>query len=204
MKKVERNAPCPCGSGKKYKKCCYLDPGKNEELLRAISQVDDPEQIKQLLNLPPSVFRLKVELVRKGWGQYDPPPSCTFEFLNKQTLYDVHMDIQHAFGWDNNHLFAFFLGERIFDRSVEYSGNPYGEPLKSDFGPPAKSAAEAQLRDLPLPVGFSFWYVFDFGDELVHRVTVEDIFSIKAQESDYPILIAQEGEAPSQYEPADE
>jgi uncharacterized protein YecA (UPF0149 family) len=21
-KKVERNDPCPCGSGKKYKKCC--------------------------------------------------------------------------------------------------------------------------------------------------------------------------------------
>ncbi|MCA9630925.1 MAG: SEC-C domain-containing protein, partial [Myxococcales bacterium] len=21
-KKVERNAPCPCGSGRKYKKCC--------------------------------------------------------------------------------------------------------------------------------------------------------------------------------------
>ncbi|MBC8006284.1 MAG: SEC-C domain-containing protein [Verrucomicrobia bacterium] len=20
--KIERNAPCPCGSGKKYKKCC--------------------------------------------------------------------------------------------------------------------------------------------------------------------------------------
>lgn len=23
-KKVGRNAPCPCGSGKKYKKCCLL------------------------------------------------------------------------------------------------------------------------------------------------------------------------------------
>ncbi|MDH3723790.1 MAG: SEC-C metal-binding domain-containing protein, partial [Desulfobacteraceae bacterium] len=23
-KKVGRNAPCPCGSGKKYKKCCGL------------------------------------------------------------------------------------------------------------------------------------------------------------------------------------
>ena len=23
-KKVGRNAPCPCGSGKKYKKCCIL------------------------------------------------------------------------------------------------------------------------------------------------------------------------------------
>ena len=22
-KKISRNAPCPCGSGKKYKKCCY-------------------------------------------------------------------------------------------------------------------------------------------------------------------------------------
>ena len=23
-KKIPRNDPCPCGSGKKYKKCCYL------------------------------------------------------------------------------------------------------------------------------------------------------------------------------------
>ena len=23
---VGRNDPCPCGSGKKYKKCCYLKP----------------------------------------------------------------------------------------------------------------------------------------------------------------------------------
>lgn len=26
QKKISRNAPCPCGSGKKYKRCCY---GKN-------------------------------------------------------------------------------------------------------------------------------------------------------------------------------
>ena len=25
--KTERNAPCPCGSGKKYKKCCLNKPG---------------------------------------------------------------------------------------------------------------------------------------------------------------------------------
>ena len=24
---VERNAPCPCGSGKKYKKCCMTKDG---------------------------------------------------------------------------------------------------------------------------------------------------------------------------------
>nr|WP_272881474.1 SEC-C metal-binding domain-containing protein [Fundidesulfovibrio soli] len=24
MGKCERNDPCPCGSGKKFKKCCYM------------------------------------------------------------------------------------------------------------------------------------------------------------------------------------
>jgi tetratricopeptide (TPR) repeat protein len=27
MAKIRRNAPCPCGSGKKYKKCCLLREG---------------------------------------------------------------------------------------------------------------------------------------------------------------------------------
>jgi len=26
MAKVGRNEPCPCGSGKKYKKCCFGQP----------------------------------------------------------------------------------------------------------------------------------------------------------------------------------
>ncbi len=32
--KVGRNDPCPCGSGKKYKFCCYAkDSAKHEEIL---------------------------------------------------------------------------------------------------------------------------------------------------------------------------
>ena len=27
MSKINRNDPCPCGSGKKYKKCCGLNEG---------------------------------------------------------------------------------------------------------------------------------------------------------------------------------
>lgn len=30
MSKVGPNDPCPCGSGKKYKKCCRLKPGKRD------------------------------------------------------------------------------------------------------------------------------------------------------------------------------
>ena len=33
VKKVGRNDPCPCGSGKKYKKCC----GANEEVTEPVS-----------------------------------------------------------------------------------------------------------------------------------------------------------------------
>lgn len=32
-KKIGRNDPCPCGSGKKYKKCC-LNTGKYENLVK--------------------------------------------------------------------------------------------------------------------------------------------------------------------------
>ena len=36
MSKVGRNDPCPCGSGKKYKKCClsktYTEVGKEDSI----------------------------------------------------------------------------------------------------------------------------------------------------------------------------
>jgi preprotein translocase subunit SecA len=27
-KRINRNAPCPCGSGKKFKKCCFITPAE--------------------------------------------------------------------------------------------------------------------------------------------------------------------------------
>ncbi len=34
-RKIGRNEPCPCGSGKKYKKCCVVEDEKNTRGLRA-------------------------------------------------------------------------------------------------------------------------------------------------------------------------
>lgn len=42
-------------------------------------------------------------------------------------------DIQHAFDWDNDHMFSFYLGDKLFDRENEYSGNPIGEHTVSGF-----------------------------------------------------------------------
>lgn len=47
--KVRKNGPCPCGSGKKFKKCC-------------LSDVKDPDNFKTL----PTSKDMRAELKRKG------------------------------------------------------------------------------------------------------------------------------------------
>jgi tetratricopeptide (TPR) repeat protein len=52
MKKTGRNAPCPCGSGKKYKKCCLNGTGPSVEDSFIYTDLDElsnqvPELIKQ-------------------------------------------------------------------------------------------------------------------------------------------------------------
>lgn len=45
MKKISRNAPCPCGSGKKYKRCCMR---KNEaERPRSINSLHIEQNIEK-------------------------------------------------------------------------------------------------------------------------------------------------------------
>ena len=45
MGKVKRNAPCPCGSGKKYKKCC----GSKEAAIPADIAAKEAKQIQESL-----------------------------------------------------------------------------------------------------------------------------------------------------------
>jgi hypothetical protein len=58
---IERNDPCPCGSGKKYKKCCLLgmetgqvDPAKipawNEWMKKQLQDLNDPEWVRWFVN----------------------------------------------------------------------------------------------------------------------------------------------------------
>ena len=46
-KKVGRNEPCPCGSGKKYKKCC----GKNENVISLFGDEITPEEALEVRRL---------------------------------------------------------------------------------------------------------------------------------------------------------
>ena len=42
-RKIGRNEPCPCGSGKKYKKCCLRKHEKIQDLLRGSVEFQEPE-----------------------------------------------------------------------------------------------------------------------------------------------------------------
>ena len=199
MIKIKRNDKCPCGSGKKYKKCCYLDADKNTEIIRATSIAKTYEEVFTILSKPTEIYQIKIDLIRMGLDEIEEEISRTIEIEDKQTLYDLHINIQDLFDWDNDHMFSFYLGEKLFDRNNEYSANPLGEHMVSSYGKQSKSAAKTELRDLDLPMDFSFWYLFDYGNELVHKVTVEKIREMKPEESGFPKLIVKKGNAPPQY-----
>jgi len=50
--KVGRNAPCPCGSGKKYKKCCLLKDEPSPTFQDAKEYVDKTWRVKDSGGLP--------------------------------------------------------------------------------------------------------------------------------------------------------
>ena len=199
MLKIQRNDKCPCRSGKKYKKCCLLNPDKNAEIVRATSIAQTYEELYQIIAKPMDIYRLKVKLIRMGFDEIDTEISRTFVMEGKQTLYNLHINIQRAFDWDNDHMFSFYLSKNLFDRDNEFSANPLGEHIISRYGKPTKSAADYQLRDLELSTGISFWYLFDYGDELVHRVMVQEIREKTSKDTDLPKIINKRGNAPSQY-----
>lgn len=199
MLKIKRNDKCPCGSGKKYKKCCYLNSDKNAEIIRATSIAKTYEEAFTILSKPTEIYQIKIDLIRMGLDEIEEEISRIIEIEDKQTLYDLHINIQQLFDWDNDHMFSFYLGEELFDRDNEYSANPLGENIVSSYGKQSRSATEYELRDLDLPIGFSFWYLFDYAYELVHKVTVEKIREIEPEESGFPKLIDRKGNAPPQY-----
>jgi hypothetical protein len=200
MYKIGRNEPCPCGSGRKYKQCCFLDPARNEEILHFAVQTNDYEELAALVQQPAKIYRLRVTLDSMGSQQPASPVSRTIEIEGEDTLYDLHLEIQRAFGWDNDHLYSFYMSNNRRDPQAEYAGNPVGEDLESSFGKPPGSASQTELRDLKLRKRKKFKYLFDYGDDLLHTVEVLDIHDLSVDQSEYPRIVERIGEPPPQYE----
>jgi hypothetical protein len=133
------------------------------------------------------VFRLAIRPERA-------PEVCrVVDFDGRSTLHDVHDTIQRELELDDDHLYAFYLSGKYFDRSSEHSLSP------ESF----RNSSRSALFRLELRVGQKLAYLFDFGDELRHEITVVSIADVEAP-LDEPVLVESVGTAPLQYSRDDE
>jgi Plasmid pRiA4b ORF-3-like protein len=107
------------------------------------------------------LFRFLVSFKRRKMLKY------RIELRGDQTLDDFHNAIQNAFGWEDDHLYSFFLSGRAWDDS-SYESPHSGEGRPAD---------KYYLEHLPLAAGHEFIYIFDFGDEHTHKIRLEAIES---------------------------
>lgn len=59
--KIGRNDPCPCGSGKKYKKCCYLQQNYHDTDI-SLKTTDTDDYDNDLFNIPNNIDDAEVFL----------------------------------------------------------------------------------------------------------------------------------------------
>ncbi len=111
------------------------------------------------------------------------------------TLVDLHYALQSAFGWDDDHLYAFWLDGRFWASSEEHFTRPCA--AEDMFAAPAGRSAAVALDDLGLAEGRRIAYVFDFGDEWRVRLRIDAVIANDGHPS--PRLLETVGVAPPQY-----
>lgn len=130
-------------------------------------------------------YQLKVSL------QWMPEVWRIIEIRGDETMESLHLEIQDAFGWDNDHMYSFYLSGRAWDNVTEVAiPSPY------EYNPPM--ADELTLADLELRPKQRFLYLFDYGDELRHDVKVVKVIPLDAASAE-PRIVETHGEAPAQY-----
>src|SRR3989338_7851427 len=100
------------------------------------------------------------------------------ELLEEQTLDDVHYAIiSKAFGWDDPHMYAFFMDNKSYSQNhkMEYSSHPEGDI----FGSEPPNSTDIELKDLGLKKRQKFLFIFDFGDDHTFSIKVEDFSEAK-------------------------
>ena len=111
------------------------------------------------------------------------------EIADDQTLHDLHLTIQDAVDFDDDHLYSFFMSNRAWDESSAYVSPREPEGIKAN---------RVEIRDLNLRLKQRFLYLFDYGDE--HRFDVQLIERRPYQAGvRYPRIVESQGENPPQY-----
>lgn len=108
-------------------------------------------------------FKIQIKGITKPtvWRRVLVPASYTFA--------QFHQVIQYAFGWGNEHLYSF--------SPKGYGSYPYieaaSEGLSTQFGNKPLNAEKTKLYTIFLHEKQTFTYIYDFGDDWIHQITLE-------------------------------
>jgi len=115
------------------------------------------------------------------------------EIQEEKTLHQLHLSIQKAFGWYNDHLYSFFMSNNRYDKKSEYTS-----PVDIEDTEGVTPATKVKLKDLNLTLGKKFIYIYDFGDNLDHEIEIVG-FGQTDKLHRYPQVIGSFGASPEQY-----
>jgi yecA family protein len=171
--KVGRNQPCPCGSGKKYKKCCERkdDPTTRSNVIEV-----DFSRTKRGEKQSTAVFQLKIALQGAR-----PPIWRRVQIPGHMRLAELHEVIQLCFGWGNYHLHEFVIDKVHYVPAGEF------EDFQMTFNE-TKNEETVSLQNVITHEGKKFMYVYDFGDDWRHVISVEKILPPE-QAQNAPVLL---------------
>jgi hypothetical protein len=131
-------------------------------------------------------FRVNHRALPKVWRD--------IELVEDQTLEDLHLAIQQAYGWYDDHLYSFYMSGKAWDSSSEI-GSPWSDSRVHTH--------QVQVGLLELKEGQKFLYLFDYGDSHEFDVTLLSI-DTQAKKGKYPRVVGKQGESPQQYPDYDE
>ena len=146
-------------------------------------------------SMPTYVFRVRI------LGGFSAPPGAPgiwreVELAADQTLAELGERIPAAFGFDDDHLWSFFLSGRPWDRASEYARLP--DP---PVGGRKRGADGLRVGDAPATKEFLF--LFDYGDEWHFGVKLVRTGEVEPG-ARYPRVVASQGQAPPQYPDVDD
>ncbi len=153
-KKIGRNEPCPCGSGKKYKNCCLR---KNN-----------------LVDFTRSILQKEIEPLRKDLADYILSMSDqlknAFEAFNAQTFTDFETMLEKM---QETTILGAFLEWFLFDYSHAPGTTPFIEYSKKQQKE-YRTISQQQLREW-VKIPFSLYQVKEINNQ--DEYILEDIFT---------------------------
>lgn len=136
----------------------------HSELIGLLYQMLDANQTDERLAALPEDYperRLVLHVEIEG---ISPPIWRRLEVENCLTFAELHVILQAAMGWENDHLYEFIVGDHHIGPTSEDSP-AWGDPVLPD--------QEVEIGQV-LGRRKSFRYLYDFGDSWRHRITVEE------------------------------